>query len=108
MTCNPPDTAKLSEQHNCYAEVQTEEMPYERRNETNGSETETSDDEPTDAVRTLAEAYVLIEHVEETIDMDIEELEVAKDSISEFQVPLPDEELDRARKRLLDGNDDRV
>jgi hypothetical protein len=107
MTCNPPDTAELSEQHNCYAEVQTEEMAHERRNETNGSETEGSDDER-DAVRTLAEAYVLIEHVEETIDMDIEELEVAKDSISELQVPLPDEELERARQRLLDGNGDRV
>jgi hypothetical protein len=107
MTCNPPDTEKLSEQHNCYAEVQTEEMAHERRNGNNTVETNGLDDEQ-GAVHALAEAYVLIEHVEETIDMDIEELEVAKDSISELQVPLPEEELERARQRLLDGDGDRV
>ena len=104
MTCNPPDTAELSEEDNCYLKVNPEEMSNERRNGTDASETATSEGEQIDAARALAEAYVWIEYAEETVDEDIEHLETAKNSISELPITVSSDELERARRRLNEGD----
>jgi hypothetical protein len=61
-----------------------------------------SGDEPTDAVRALAEAYARVEYVEKNTDDCADELETAKDAITVAQDRLFDAEVERAHQELPD------
>jgi hypothetical protein len=64
-----------------------------------------SGDEPTDAVRALAEAYAEVEYVEKNTDDCADELETVKNAISVAQDRLFDAEVDRVREKLSDSDD---